>query len=178
MELVPEGWWRSMSSRYGLWEPWKAMDKRARDAVAALCVQTALRAVIILRRCESPIEERLVAWLLFHAWAKRERPLAHGEIEIEPQAEICTESGRYRADVLVRLVANGRTISLVVECDGHDFHEKTKAQAAHDKRRDRALKLAGYEVIRFAGSEIWSNPSGCAEEVIAHLNALAQRKQG
>lgn len=174
MELVPKGWWRSMASRYGLWEPWQAMDKRARDAVAALCIQTALRAVVVLRRCESPIEERLVAWLLFHAWAKRDRPLVDGEIEIKPQAEICTKSGRYRADILVHLTTGGHAISLVVECDGHEFHEKTKAQAAHDKRRDRALKLAGYEVIRFTGSEIWSNPSGCADEVITHLNALAQ----
>jgi very-short-patch-repair endonuclease len=54
---------------------------------------------------------------------------------------------------------------LIIECDGHDFHERTKEQAAKDRSRDRAAVLAGREVFRFTGSELWRNPWGCAEQV-------------
>lgn len=55
---------------------------------------------------------------------------------------------------------------LVVECDGHDFHERTKEQAAKDRNRDREAQLGGLPVFRFTGSEIWRDPWGCAEKVI------------
>lgn len=55
---------------------------------------------------------------------------------------------------------------IVVECDGHDFHERTKAQAASDKRRDRELALAGCTVVRFTGSEIYRDPFACALDVL------------
>lgn len=54
---------------------------------------------------------------------------------------------------------------LVIECDGHDFHERTKEQAARDRSRDRALSNQGYDVFRFTGSEIWRDPWGCADQV-------------
>ena len=55
---------------------------------------------------------------------------------------------------------------LVIECDGHDFHERTKEQAARDKQRDRALFCLGYPVMRFTGSEIVAGPVKCAESVM------------
>lgn len=55
---------------------------------------------------------------------------------------------------------------LIVECDGHEFHERTKEQAAKDRSRDRASTLAGMEVFRFTGSELWRDPYGCAGQVI------------
>ena len=55
-----------------------------------------------------------------------------------------------------------------MECDGHDFHERTKAQAAHDKTRDRALQARGLKVLRYTGSEIWADPFGCALDVLEH----------
>lgn len=59
---------------------------------------------------------------------------------------------------------------LIVECDGHDFHEKTKEQVARDKSRDRAAALDGFEVFRFSGSELWRDPWGCASQVIEWAN--------
>lgn len=58
---------------------------------------------------------------------------------------------------------------IAVECDGHDFHEKTKEQAAADKARDRELVAAGITVLRFTGSEIWKDEEKCAQEVEALL---------
>lgn len=55
---------------------------------------------------------------------------------------------------------------IVIECDGHDFHERTKAQAAKDRSRDRRLQELGYTVFRFTGSEIWNDPCGCANQII------------
>lgn len=56
-------------------------------------------------------------------------------------------------------------VKVAVECDGHEFHEKTKEQASKDKARERALVSAGWLVMRFAGSEIWRDPEGCADQV-------------
>ncbi|MGA4550599.1 DUF559 domain-containing protein [Methylorubrum aminovorans] len=53
----------------------------------------------------------------------------------------------------------------VVECDGHDFHERTKEQAARDRSRDRRLQEAGFRVFRFTGSELYRDPYACALEV-------------
>lgn len=56
---------------------------------------------------------------------------------------------------------------LVIECDGHNFHERTKEQAAKDRSRDRELTNLGYEVYRFTGSEIWTDPWDCADQLYA-----------
>lgn len=99
------------------------------------------------------------------------------ELFIEPQARI----GDYRVDFLIHAYDFGRCEmgddykfkydqalwrKLVVECDGHDFHERTKEQAAKDRSRDRALITKGYTVFRFTGSELWRDPIGCADQVI------------
>jgi very-short-patch-repair endonuclease len=59
---------------------------------------------------------------------------------------------------------------MVIECDGHDFHERTKEQAAADKSRDRLLQTWGYNVLRFTGSEIWKNSTRCVEQVEECMN--------
>jgi very-short-patch-repair endonuclease len=54
---------------------------------------------------------------------------------------------------------------VIVECDGHDFHERTKEQAQHDKARDRFLIASGFQVMHFTGTEIHRSPLHCAKEV-------------
>ncbi len=46
---------------------------------------------------------------------------------------------------------------LVIECDGHEYHERTKEQARGDKQRDRYLQRFGFPVYRYTGSEVWEN---------------------
>jgi very-short-patch-repair endonuclease len=72
--------------------------------------------------------------------------------------------GPYRLDFVV-FHDNEFGQLVAVECDGHDYHERTKEQAARDRRRDRALQAAGVSVLRFTGSEIWRDPEACALEV-------------
>ena len=49
-------------------------------------------------------------------------------------------------------------IKIVAECDGHDFHEKTKDQVARDKSRVRDLEIAGWRILRFTGSGDMGGP--------------------
>ena len=70
----------------------------------------------------------------------------------------------------------GKVFRLVVECDGHDFHERTKDQAARDRSRDRMFQGKGYGVFRFTGSEIWRDPIGCARQVIEWLDQKSGEK--
>lgn len=58
---------------------------------------------------------------------------------------------------------------IIVECDGHDYHERTKEQASHDKARDRFLQELGVRVFRFTGSDIWKDAFGCAMECLTAL---------
>jgi very-short-patch-repair endonuclease len=56
---------------------------------------------------------------------------------------------------------------VAIECDGHNFHEKTKEQAARDKSKDRYLTARGVTVMRYAGSEVWADAMKCVNEVVS-----------
>ena len=64
---------------------------------------------------------------------------------------------------------------LIVEVDGHDYHDRTKEQASYDRKRDRELTLEGYRVVRFTGSDVFNHPAECAEDIDWQLNDLAQK---
>jgi very-short-patch-repair endonuclease len=66
---------------------------------------------------------------------------------------------------------------VAVECDGHNFHERTADQAKHDRRRDRYLQAKGWRVMRFTGSEIVRDVRGCVDELVELLNALQDRAE-
>ncbi len=86
--------------------------------------------------------------------------------------------GRYRVDFLfICFMADKSKKYLVVECDGHDFHEKTKEQARRDKARDRFFVSNGYAVLRFTGSEIYHNSRGCAKEVSDLLDGWMKKER-
>ena len=81
--------------------------------------------------------------------------------------------GDWRVDFIINYFDVGypnrpqKWTKLIVECDGHDFHERTKAQAARDRKHDRLSQHSGLPVLRFTGSELWADPWSCAMEVIA-----------
>lgn len=79
----------------------------------------------------------------------------------------------YRVDFCFKTVLRGDYRILALECDGHDFHERSKAQAARDRKRDRTPVKAGIKVIRFTGSEIYNRPAACAEEAESQLARIA-----
>ncbi len=142
-------------------------------------------------RMESPIERRLLAELafidapLYFDGAYQTTPgimqdplpplRDHGhlvELTKDRDSDSCliyhqTEVCGYRVDFLLVLVLpeGRRVVGVVVECDGHDFHERTKEQAKRDRGMDRALTAAGFRVLRFTGSEIYRDAVRCAKEV-------------
>lgn len=93
-------------------------------------------------------------------------------LHIRPQCRI----GRATVDFLLELHC-GATVLLAVECDGHDFHEKTKEQARRDKARDRAIQAASVPIFRFAGSEIYADAGKCARTCLEFLRAEMARKE-
>lgn len=108
--------------------------------------------------CESPIEERLALHLALALVGKK----------LESQHRVVTSAGTYRLDFAFEIAGK----KVAIECDGHEFHERTKEQAARDKSRDRALTAEGWRVMRFTGSEIWKAPERCAAEIAALAEKL------
>jgi very-short-patch-repair endonuclease len=78
--------------------------------------------------------------------------------------------GPYIVDFLFEVSYGGKIRTVIVECDGHDFHERTKEQARKDRARDRFFILRGWTVLRFTGSEIVADPARCIEELSAILS--------
>lgn len=155
--------------------------------------------------CESPIERLMFTALwgtglrmggvFFRCsrWAEDEvrgpGRMDQSHFIIQPQAQI----GGFRVDFLVEyrsfLTAPGEpgprqfrsrytsSSLIVVECDGHDFHEKTKEQAKRDKFRDRELSKLGHQVFHYTGSEVWNDVYLHAKESLEELQRKAVAKQ-
>lgn len=64
---------------------------------------------------------------------------------------------------------------LIIEVDGHDFHERTKAQARRDRARDRRMIEHGWTPLRFTGQEVYEDAIACAEQA-CHLFIERQRR--
>jgi very-short-patch-repair endonuclease len=95
----------------------------------------------------------------------------------DPQHKISSDKNIYYADFGIGVLLDDDTsLKWAIECDGHDFHEKTKEQARRDKQRERAILGAGYTVIRFTGSEIHQDPYKCAQEVYSLILAEIRKR--
>jgi very-short-patch-repair endonuclease len=99
-----------------------------------------------------PSHERAYGWYGFDA------------IRVCPQHRI----GNYRCDFWIEAPCY-RNERVIVEIDGHDFHEKTKEQVRRDKAREREIVATGIHVFRFSGSEIFADPAACVEQVTSFL---------
>jgi very-short-patch-repair endonuclease len=125
----------------------------------------------------SPIEAILLAFALFatdgyHRVSYNMFPGQHPPPEFGTEFQVQAQIDRYRVDFLFICHYGGHSRRLIVECDGHDFHERTKEQAARDKSRDRALVKDGATVLRYTGSELYRDPVKCIEEIEVILSDL------
>ena len=96
-------------------------------------------------------------------------------LRVEPQAQL----GDYRVDLLLTLEGEAREKEghrrvaekrMVIECQGHDFHERTKEQASRDYERTRTLQSFGFLVFPYSGSHVWSDVFDHAESALATLD--------
>jgi len=100
-------------------------------------------------------------------------------LALDYQHKVKAGEKTYYADLSLCIwLENDSTVNLVVECDGHEFHEKTKKQAQYDRQRERAITAAGYTVIRFTGSEIFKDPYKCADEICDLALSQIKKKLG
>lgn len=82
--------------------------------------------------------------------------------------------GSYRVDFVFAKARHFDRPSkwIVIECDGHEFHDRTKEQAARDKSRDRYLSAEAGKVLRFTGSEIFRDIAACWRDVNKVMETL------
>jgi very-short-patch-repair endonuclease len=130
--------------------------------------------------CESPIEVRLGSALLVYGSIMQPfSELQDGETKqvfklqsTDSDARSASVFGvfpqyrwrRFRVDFAI-LTQGHDSPCCFIECDGHEFHERTPEQAARDRSRDRACQLAGVPVLRFTGREIYRDPFAVAVEI-------------
>lgn len=140
---------------------------------------------VAAERCDSPIERIIVAQYLDPdfglEWDLLRRDILYppsGSIDhvqpppldgifLWPQIKI----GPYRVDFIFGTFSrrHDEYRYVIVECDGHAFHEKTKEQAQRDKARDRYIVARGHQILRFTGSEIFRDPRKVLNEIVEAL---------
>jgi very-short-patch-repair endonuclease len=124
-------------------------------------------AASFIDKLESPIEKQFILAffqrLNFLTFNDEGAAAVHASIPFTIKTQVPVSLAKnYRLDFLLESADK----KLVVETDGHDFHERTKEQARRDKERDRALVAAGYMVMRFTGQEVYQDADKCAREVL------------
>jgi very-short-patch-repair endonuclease len=137
--------------------------------------------------CGSPIERRLLLAYLQQYPAIVQTTITKGDpdthvfvdkemgsrwVSFVPQLLLSIKGRRFRPDFLfmqmVEDAENSRVISVknvVVEVDGHDFHERTKEQARRDRSRDRLMLRHDFYVLRYTGSEVFKDAEAVAREI-------------
>ena len=130
----------------------------------------------LMARSQSPIENIMAAILAFvidgYECLRTPDLVSDGHFTtVTAQASI----DKYTVDFLLVVEYHGYREFLIIECDGHDYHERTKAQATHDKQRDRALTRQGYTILRFTGSELYRDPDKCDQDIEGMLFSLVNR---
>lgn len=158
----------------------ETLRRKADEAIEQVDLLTAAFSI-----CESPIEERLLLAYLqeFPATAHYDghaNPIFIDEdltdkkswVMFIPQFAMHFGKKHFRADFLfLQLVEDAENErvndvkKVVVEVDGHDFHERTKEQARNDRSRDRFMLREGFYVLRYTGSEVFNNPYVVAREI-------------
>jgi very-short-patch-repair endonuclease len=65
---------------------------------------------------------------------------------------------------------------VIVECDGHAYHERTPDQAREDNRRDRELQRLRLPLLRFTASDVVRDDAGVAHEIALFVNEKCHEK--
>ncbi len=133
--------------------------------------------------CDSPLERAflyaftIVGWDLCDGVLVRTEATASGLlatrgawVEIQPQAQIEPDRVDFLLAMRIRSGDDDRAARMVVECDGHEWHERTREQANRDRARDRRIQSTDLAVFRYTGSELWADVFDAASNAVEELN--------
>jgi very-short-patch-repair endonuclease len=125
----------------------------------------------------SPIEELLCEAIVAWAWVNGDLlAIDNEQAAARYRLSLQHKISSYRADFFLRDIL--RNAAVVIEADGHNFHDRTTEQAAYDRARDREMQTLGYVVLRFTGSEIHHDPWACANSIFKGLARAADVRDG
>lgn len=117
----------------------------------------------------TPIEQ--IFYLASQIYAERLCDKNYDGIRLyfEPQVRLSVGTKKYVVDFLVSEIdtVNGCEYfyrKIIIETDGKNWHS-SKSQMNYDYKREIELKLAGYDIFRFTGSQVYNNPFGCIEQI-------------
>ena len=126
--------------------------------------------------CETPIEKRLLPWLVFADYGdeflsipagvhspRNQDAMPDDDILIVPQFAFA----KYRMDFAIIARRDSVTRIVCVECDGQAYHAE-----APDGRRDGYLLAYGIPTVRVSGKEITANPGGALARVIEAVRSV------
>lgn len=119
------------------------------------------------KKCESPVEE-----IFDSAMQMLDRLKIFSSVYLPARLNHQYVVDNYRLDFAYEGEGEKGPYRIAIEIDGHDFHERTKEQASHDKQRDRYLQSKNWRVLRFTGSDVYRNPFACAQEVLDTIQQL------
>jgi very-short-patch-repair endonuclease len=170
----------SEEQRKKMWDEIHLFPERVRNEILQSMFEVAYDALQfkLIYQCESPIEQlmhvaistNIVEWM-----TRYNLPITFG-----PQHEVTIGTKKYRVDFMIEImdcIAGKPMVQIAVECDGHNFHEKTKEQAQRDKLRDRELQAKGIIVLRFTGSEIYNETYICLRDIEKVLERFTDRNK-
>ncbi len=121
---------------------------------------------------------------LFQSWEQEKtQRRARAESPIEIMFIDAMDHSGYEKDMHVqytgfppyRLDVAFPDYKVAVELDGHQYHSSKEARI-RDAGRDRALTIAGWQVVRFTGSDIHRNVNQCRNELILILDNAAESR--
>lgn len=129
------------------------------------------------RGMESPLEH--LVWIAVHAMCavrfvdvnpapevgRNNQMTVQRGIYLSPQVQV----GKYRVDFVISqsgIAPEDQFGPVVLELDGHAFHDKDKHQRSYEKARDRYLVKQGYRVLHYTGSDVVKDPFAVAHEAL------------
>lgn len=123
----------------------------------------------------SPIEQ-----ILFFALVIYKHKYPEFSIKFRIQKSIECNGHIYKADFCIEKLDIGNnnidldlTRPIIIECDGFEYHN-SKEKMSYDYGRENELKLLGYDIIRFTGSQIYKNPEECVDTVFKYIKQIIQ----
>lgn len=159
---------QSLSDSSWYLEEFLKQPKRVQELILVNNLREGIVPTTFCEEIESPIEQIFkTAFDLYIDLLEKEHIFLFSQMPIKIGNKRYVADFYFEQDQYVNKFDTNKKI--IIECDGHEFHQKTKEQVKRDNEREYALKMAGYEIIRFSGSQIYNEPFKCVEDTYNYI---------